>query len=194
MPLHIQVDESSQDAGLDVNPVYVQELGREIPRYLLPEHGVPPRTALQIVRDELILDGNARLNLATFVTYPAARDRLATASFRRLARAPVLCTWPFKTPPMGRVTASHQGFSVSGPERLSDGPRRPIGSTLVQPLGGGCEDPGSRWSEAPFRQPGASGLHGVSLRALRQGLPSWLAHPRRRAGHPRSTNLCCPRH
>ena len=27
-----------------------------------------PRTALQIVRDELILDGNARLNLATFVT------------------------------------------------------------------------------------------------------------------------------
>jgi glutamate decarboxylase len=27
-----------------------------------------PRTALQMVRDELILDGNARLNLATFVT------------------------------------------------------------------------------------------------------------------------------
>ena len=27
-----------------------------------------PDTALQIVRDELILDGNARLNLATFVT------------------------------------------------------------------------------------------------------------------------------
>jgi len=29
---------------------------------------VLPRTALQVVRDELILDGNARLNLATFVT------------------------------------------------------------------------------------------------------------------------------
>src|SRR2546430_12579088 len=29
---------------------------------------MPPRTALQVVRDELILDGNARLNLATFVT------------------------------------------------------------------------------------------------------------------------------
>src|ERR1700685_2632078 len=27
-----------------------------------------PRTALQVVRDELILDGNARRNLATFVT------------------------------------------------------------------------------------------------------------------------------
>jgi glutamate decarboxylase len=27
-----------------------------------------PATALQVVRDELILDGNHRLNLATFVT------------------------------------------------------------------------------------------------------------------------------
>ena len=68
MPLHTQVDESSQDEELEVNPVYVRELSAEIPRYRLPEHGVLPRTALQIVRDELILDGNARLNLATFVT------------------------------------------------------------------------------------------------------------------------------
>src|SRR6266480_2926376 len=68
MPLHTQVDESSQDDAIEVNPVYVQELGAEIPRYRLPEHGMPPRTALQVVRDELILDGNARLNLATFVT------------------------------------------------------------------------------------------------------------------------------
>src|ERR1700745_2997617 len=68
MPLHTQVDPSSQDDELDVNPVYVQELGAEIPRYRLPAHGMLPRTALQMVRDELILDGNARLNLATFVT------------------------------------------------------------------------------------------------------------------------------
>src|SRR5271166_4184378 len=68
MPLHTQVDESSQDEELNVNPVYVQEVSWEIPRYKLPEHGMLPRTALQIVRDELILDGNARLNLATFVT------------------------------------------------------------------------------------------------------------------------------
>jgi glutamate decarboxylase len=68
MPLHIQVDESSQDDEIEVNPVYVRELSHEIPRYRLPEHGVLPRTALQLVRDELILDGNARLNLATFVT------------------------------------------------------------------------------------------------------------------------------
>ena len=68
MPLHTQVDESSQDDEVAVNPVYVQEVHREIPRYRLPDHGTLPRTALQIVRDELILDGNARLNLATFVT------------------------------------------------------------------------------------------------------------------------------
>src|SRR6516162_4807075 len=68
MPLHTQVDPSSQDDELDVNPVYVQEFGAEIPRYRLPVHGILPRTALQVIRDELILDGNARLNLATFVT------------------------------------------------------------------------------------------------------------------------------
>jgi glutamate decarboxylase len=68
MPLHTQVGESVQDDELDVNPVYVRELGAEIPRYRLPAHGMLPRSALQVVRDELILDGNARLNLATFVT------------------------------------------------------------------------------------------------------------------------------
>jgi glutamate decarboxylase len=68
MPLHTQVGESVQNDQLDVNPVYVRELGAEIPRYRLPAHGMLPRGALQVVRDELILDGNARLNLATFVT------------------------------------------------------------------------------------------------------------------------------
>src|SRR5580693_5650423 len=68
MPLHTKVDESVQDAELEINPIYFREQTCEIPRYKLPEHGVLPRTALQVVRDELILDGNARLNLATFVT------------------------------------------------------------------------------------------------------------------------------
>ncbi|MGD0560996.1 MAG: glutamate decarboxylase [Streptosporangiaceae bacterium] len=68
MPVHKQVDEDESNAELDINPVYFREKSCEIPRYQLPEHGVLPRTALQVVRDELILDGNARLNLATFVT------------------------------------------------------------------------------------------------------------------------------
>jgi glutamate decarboxylase len=68
MPLHTRVDEPADDAELEINPIYSREQTCAIPRYRLAEHGVLPRTALQIVRDELILDGNARLNLATFVT------------------------------------------------------------------------------------------------------------------------------
>jgi glutamate decarboxylase len=68
MALHRRVQEHESDAELEVNPVYVQELSCEIPRFRISPRGVLPRTALQVVRDELILDGNARLNLATFVT------------------------------------------------------------------------------------------------------------------------------
>ncbi|HEY3958459.1 MAG TPA: glutamate decarboxylase [Streptosporangiaceae bacterium] len=68
MPLHGKVSEDDREAELDINPVYVREAGRKIPRYRMPDRGMLPDTALQVVRDELILDGNARLNLATFVT------------------------------------------------------------------------------------------------------------------------------
>ena len=66
--LHRRADERESASELDINPVYFREQTDVIPRYQLPAHGVLPRTALQVVRDELILDGNARLNLATFVT------------------------------------------------------------------------------------------------------------------------------
>jgi glutamate decarboxylase len=66
--LHKQVDVADQDGELAINPTYVQERGLQVPTYRMPEMGMLPRTALQVVRDELILDGNARLNLATFVT------------------------------------------------------------------------------------------------------------------------------
>jgi glutamate decarboxylase len=42
--------------------------GERIPRHRLPEGELPPDVAYQIVHDELMLDGNARLNLATFVS------------------------------------------------------------------------------------------------------------------------------
>ncbi|MEC4016905.1 glutamate decarboxylase [Streptomyces sp. H27-D2] len=38
------------------------------PRHRLPDGPLPPSTAYQVVHDELMLDGNSRLNLATFVT------------------------------------------------------------------------------------------------------------------------------
>ena len=68
MALHKQVDVSQAERDVDINPVYVQEKGLQTPRYRLPDNRMLPSTAAQVVRDELILDGNARLNLATFVT------------------------------------------------------------------------------------------------------------------------------
>jgi glutamate decarboxylase len=50
-----------------VNPVFAQESVR-VPRFRLPPEGVHPDVAYQVVHDELMLDGNARLNPATFVT------------------------------------------------------------------------------------------------------------------------------
>jgi glutamate decarboxylase len=65
MPLHGKVEE---DVELDLNPMCVRQHGHEVPKFRIPSHGMLPATALQVVRDELILDGNARLNMATFVT------------------------------------------------------------------------------------------------------------------------------
>jgi glutamate decarboxylase len=65
MSLHQQSREPDE---IEINPVYVRELHVTVPRHRLARHGLLPDTALQAVRDELTLDGNARLNLATFVT------------------------------------------------------------------------------------------------------------------------------
>jgi glutamate decarboxylase len=42
--------------------------GDRVPRSELADDGLPPDVAYQIIHDELMLDGNARMNLATFVT------------------------------------------------------------------------------------------------------------------------------
>jgi glutamate decarboxylase len=68
MPLNQPSDTAA--AGRDdvaVNPVFTREPVR-IPRNRMPEADLEPDTAYQVVHDELMLDGNARLNLATFVT------------------------------------------------------------------------------------------------------------------------------
>ena len=68
MALHAKVDEVHGLAELEINPVYGCNVEHSVPRHRLPAACMDPDTALQLVRDELILDGNARLNLATFVT------------------------------------------------------------------------------------------------------------------------------
>ena len=40
----------------------------EIPRFEIPEEGMPAEAAYRLITDELNLDGNPALNLATFVT------------------------------------------------------------------------------------------------------------------------------
>jgi hypothetical protein len=52
---------------LSIAPTFTLE-SDHIPRHRLPEGEVAPDVAYQIIHDELMLDGNARLNLATFVT------------------------------------------------------------------------------------------------------------------------------
>src|SRR5690348_9040096 len=54
-------------ADLAVAPIFTRERDR-IPRHTMPEGELPPDVAYQIVHDELMLDGNARMNLATFVS------------------------------------------------------------------------------------------------------------------------------
>jgi glutamate decarboxylase len=54
-------------SDLAVAPLFGLEPGH-IPRHSLPQGEMPPDVAYQIIHDELMLDGNARLNLATFVT------------------------------------------------------------------------------------------------------------------------------
>jgi glutamate decarboxylase len=42
--------------------------GRRLPKDALPDREMPPDVAYQAIHDELMIDGNARLNLATFVS------------------------------------------------------------------------------------------------------------------------------
>jgi glutamate decarboxylase len=48
-------------------PLFTRE-GDRIPRHELPESEMDPDVAYQVIHDELMLDGNARMNLATFVS------------------------------------------------------------------------------------------------------------------------------
>lgn len=70
--------------SLDISPLYSGAVGREIPRGRLPEEGMSAQLAAAIVADELLLDGNARLNLATFCATVGEQeiDALAAKSAR----------------------------------------------------------------------------------------------------------------
>ncbi|MEU3843102.1 glutamate decarboxylase [Streptomyces sp. NPDC028635] len=72
MPLH-QGAAQPADRPLAVNPFYGEAnpaggMTQAPPTHRLPDTAMAPTTAYQLVHDELMLDGNSRLNLATFVT------------------------------------------------------------------------------------------------------------------------------
>ncbi len=52
-----------------LTPAYgARAMSEPVPKYEIPEHSISPKLAYDLIRDELILDGSSRLNLATFVT------------------------------------------------------------------------------------------------------------------------------
>ncbi len=71
-------------SSIEINPLFARPgEATERPRFALSDEPMLPETAYQVVHDEAMLDGNARLNLATFVTTwmdPAA-SRLYAESF-----------------------------------------------------------------------------------------------------------------
>jgi glutamate decarboxylase len=67
MPVQHHGDGGQESRDLEINPVFSREPLR-VPRYALPDGEMEPDTAYQVIHDELMLDGNARQNLATFVS------------------------------------------------------------------------------------------------------------------------------
>src|SRR5687768_106935 len=80
MSLH-QIDETHDDAQVMAVPRYASELATHtLPKHRMPDAGVPANVAHDIVRDELMLDGNSCQSLATFCTTwvsPEVRECMA---------------------------------------------------------------------------------------------------------------------
>jgi glutamate decarboxylase len=89
LALHSKVKGEGLDGErLSVNPLYSRD-GEiiDIPKHRMPDGPMMPEVAYQIVHDELMLDGNARLNLATFVTTwmePQAEKLMAECSDKNM--------------------------------------------------------------------------------------------------------------
>jgi len=64
-----KLNDSDENGDASIAPMYsCRQLREPVPRYELPAGQMAPRAAYQIIHDELNLDGNPSLNLASFVT------------------------------------------------------------------------------------------------------------------------------
>ncbi|MGI9415582.1 MAG: glutamate decarboxylase [Hyphomicrobiales bacterium] len=74
----VQSNNPQQSDDSVITPTYAsRSMDHAINKHEISGQGMEPRVAASIIRDELMLDGNSRLNLATFVTTwmePEARD------------------------------------------------------------------------------------------------------------------------
>jgi glutamate decarboxylase len=71
---------------LSIAPLFASET-ETVPRHELPEAEMAPDVAYQIIHDELLLDGNARMNVATFVSTwmePQAEKLMAECSDKNM--------------------------------------------------------------------------------------------------------------
>ncbi|MBV8983602.1 MAG: glutamate decarboxylase [Acidimicrobiia bacterium] len=69
MPLHSYETGHKREHTIGLRPQLAGVEGAgELPRFRMPDGSLEAASAYQVVHDELLLDGNARLNLATFVT------------------------------------------------------------------------------------------------------------------------------
>ena len=64
-----------------------RDFDRAIPKHRIPKEEIPAQHAYSLIHDMLMLDGNSRLNLATFVTTwmePEAKQLLNELSWKNL--------------------------------------------------------------------------------------------------------------
>ena len=102
-----------------------RDLTRPVAKYRFPQEGTLPRDAFQLVSDELMLDGNARQNLATFcqtweepeVLALMARFRNALPGHRRHQDPPECDNKPILPPPQSSV-AGDDGYGTVGKDRI----------------------------------------------------------------------------
>ncbi|TDL19632.1 glutamate decarboxylase, partial [Rickenella mellea] len=57
----------SQRARATYHQSWSRDSGADVPKYTMPKNGIPSKSAYQLLHDELTLDGNPTLNLASFV-------------------------------------------------------------------------------------------------------------------------------
>lgn len=76
--------QSPREDGAHVSVYGSRFAAEELPRHEMPEHEMPKEIAYRMIRDDLSLDGNPMLNLASFVTtymvripYPREEDELS---------------------------------------------------------------------------------------------------------------------